>query len=93
MSLDKLIPLFSFQARITEYRKFSANGGPIDNAVRTYRDQPERLALQIRVHGPTTEQGRKGKDRDVIAHVSLNVTQAEQLVTQLRELIADVRAG
>lgn len=70
-------------ARITEANR---PGEQITNSVRTYKDKPGTVALQIRAYSPLV---RGGKGRNLIAHVPLTADEAKQLIEQLQAFLKE----
>lgn len=72
-------------ARIHEV-KFVKPGQKNENAIRVYCTQhPDVFAFQIRTHKPITE-NRKGKARNMIAHVEFSLTEMEEILAFMKAI-------
>ena len=71
-------------AEIYEYKDFKEQN---ENCIRVYMSQsPDVFTFQIRTFKPITGWHRKGKPRNMIASVSLTLTEMEQIIVYMAEL-------
>jgi len=58
---------------------------PNTNCIRVYCTQaPDVFGFQIRTHKPIVERFGRGKCRDMIAHVSLSITEVEEILAYMK---------
>jgi len=61
------------------------------NIVRIYCSQaPDVFTFQIRTHKPITDTG-KGKDRNMIASMSLTITEVEEILKHMKSLYSEMK--
>lgn len=59
---------------------------PNENCIRIYMTgYPDVFAFQIRTFKPITSFSRKGKPRNMIAHVTLSIAEMEQILDYMKE--------